>query len=359
MERRVGRLVRCLEVRADCSEWEVDVSGRLERAVAFTSLCGPLAPGQEVLLNTTAAALGLGTGGAHFIISALEPGEPEAFPGREAGHILKVRYTPLQHRVCAVEEEGSPHRERVAAFTSLEGTPVLAAELHSQAAAAALAAHGVAPGLRIVWVQADTAALPLALSRTLARLRSDGVIQATVSTGQGFGGDLEAVNLHSGLIAAREAAGADLILVSQGPGNVGTGSEFGFSGLSMAEALHAAASLGGAPILAPRMSGGDPRERHRGLSHHTRTLLRRCLHVPVDVPVPAAWLEAVREELNGALVAHRVVAVDEAETLANPACYDLNLRTMGRTAAQDRLFFEAAAGAGAFAARSVRGEGGL
>lgn len=356
MQRKRGRLVCCLEVRGGCSEWEVEVDGRVERALAFAELCGSLRPGQTVLLNTTAEALSLGTGGSHFVLAALEPREEPPFEGREAGHILKLRYTPLQHRVPAAEDETSPHREAMLGFSSLDRTPVLAAELHSQAAAAAIAARAEDPSLRIAWVQVDTAALPLRMSRLLERLRTDGVVDVTISTGQGFGGEIETVNVYTGLVAARAVARADLILVTQGPGNVGTGTELGFSGVSMAEALHATAALGGTPILAPRMSEGDARERHRGLSHHTRTLLRRCLHAPVEVPVPRAWHERVREELAGGAIPHRIVSIDPEGPLLKLSGYDLFLRTMGRTVAQDRLFFEAGAGAGSYAAQRRRDE---
>jgi hypothetical protein len=345
LQRRAGTLVHCLEARADCTEWEVVMAGERVRAIAFPSLCGPLRPGDPVLLNTTAVTLGLGTGGTHFVIArgSFEEGDAEPFPGRAAGHILKLRYTPLQHRVRAAEEEASPYREAVTTFGGLRGMPVLAAELHSQAAAAALAARD-SGAQRIVWVQLDTAALPLAVSRLVARLRADGVLAATVTVGQGFGGDYEAVNVYSGLVVAAVSR-ADLILVTQGPGNTGTGTEYGFSGLALAEALHAAATLGGAPILAPRLSEGDPRARHRGLSHHTRTLLK-CLHVPVAMPLPTGVAVELPSDVRVAPVIERV----PEPSLAPLEPYRDMLTTMGRTLEQDRLFFRAAAAAGTYAA---------
>jgi hypothetical protein len=358
MQRKKARLGRCLAVRGDTSEWAVQLEGGTARAIAYASLTGELQPGTEVLLNTTAEALSLGTGGTHFVIASLD-GESDSgeFAGREAGHVLRLRYTPLQVRVQAVEEEGSPHREQILAFQSLNGMPVLAAELHSQAGAAALAAKHAKPHLRIAWVQLDTAALAIGLSRLLHRLREDGVIEAVVSVGQGLGGDYEAVNVYTGLITAREVAGGDLAIVTQGPGNVGTGTEWGFSGISLAEALHAAHTLGGRPILAARMSEGDGRERHRGLSHHTVTLFTRCLHVPAELPVPAVRLSEVLAILGDGAQG-QVVGVDARDALSCLTDYELSLRTMGRGPDQDRLFFEAAAAAGVYAAGQVRGEGG-
>ena len=76
----------------------------------------------------------------------------------------------------------------------------------------------------------DQGALPLAFSRSVAALRSAGLLAGSVTVGQSFGGDLEAVTVHSGLLAARLALAADLVILSQGPGNLGTGTRWGFSG---------------------------------------------------------------------------------------------------------------------------------
>ena len=321
------------------------MEGRTERAIAYPELCGPLAPGAEVLLNTTAAALSLGTGGVHFILAALGVAPDEPFPGREAGHIMRLRYTALQHRVQAVEETGFG-----GAVTGLGGLPVLAAELHSQAAVAALAARAARPELRLAWLQLDTAALPLAFSRLLARLRSEGVVDASIAVGQGFGGDYEAVNVYSGLIAARAAVEADLVIVTQGPGNVGTGTNYGFGGMALVEALHAVSLLGGTPILAPRMSEADPRERHRGVSHHTRTLLR-SLRVMVRVPFPANRADMMPGDTGATPeVGHNLVPVELRAGWDPLAGYEESLSTMGRSRAQDSLFFESAVVAGLYAA---------
>lgn len=329
----------------------MEVDGATALALAYGSLTGPLRAGDLVLLNTTAVSLSLGTGGAHFVVARLAPvaSTPnEEFPGSEAGHILKLRYTPFQLRVRAVEDAASPHRNAFDEFCGLQGTPVVAAELLSQAAAAAVAARAADPRLRIVLVHLDSAALPLAFSRVIYRLRTSGVLDATVTVGQSFGGDYEAINVYSGLAAAHAVAGAGLILVTQGPGNAGTGTELGFSGLSLVEALHAAGYLGGEPILIPRVSDGDGRTRHQGLSHHTRTILR-CLRAPAVLPLPDPHSSTLLE-IDPA-TGHRVVVVDpecvwEALTRSGEL-----LTTMGRGLDRDALFFRTAAAAGLYAAR--------
>ena len=93
--------------------------------------------------------------------------------------------------------------------------------------------------------------------------------------------------MHTGLLAARHVVGADVAVVVQGPGNVGTGTRWGFSGVACAEVLHAADVLGGRGVASLRVSGADPRERHRGISHHSRTAYGRALLTPADVPVTA------------------------------------------------------------------------
>ncbi len=350
---RAGKLLGARSVERDRSEWDVEIEGRVERALAFHALCGPLAPGDPVWVNTTAGALELGTGGVHFIIAPAAGGAGPCpdFAGREAGHLLKLRYTPLQHRVCAAEEAVSPHHAAVAAFEGLRGLPVLATELLSQAAAAALAARECVPDLRVVLLWLDSAALPLAMSHLVRELREQGILRATVTTGQAFGGDFEAVSVYSGLAVCAAAAGAELIIASQGPGNAGTGTEYGFSGMSVAEVLHAADALGGQPVLAPRMSSGDPRGRHQGWSHHTLTLLR-CLRVPVSVPYPPEGgpSAAVGEQAGR----HYLVPVDPGPAMPAVRAGARWLTTMGRGVDEDPLFFRSAAAAGSLAALAAR-----
>jgi len=348
LARSAGRLLACRATRGDCSEWDVETPTGPAVAVAYASLCGPLAAGDRVLLNTTAVELGLGTGGAHFVIARLTEPDAEAFPGRDAGHVLKLRYTPLQHRVLCVEDEASPHRADLEAFHGLDGMPVVAADLHSMGVAAALAAHAARPSLRVAWLHLDGAALPLAHSRLVARLRAEGVVVATLTAGQAFGGDYEAVNVYSALTAARAVVEADLVIAAQGPGNAGTGTEYGFSGLCLAEALHAADALGGLPVVVPRMSGADSRPRHRGVSSHTRTLLR-LLRVKATVPLPGPAPGLPRR--------HAYPIGDPPGALPALEAWRDDLTTMGRRLEDDPLFFAAAAGAGWWAALAADAAG--
>ena len=207
----------------------------------------------------------------------------------------------------------------------------------------------------------DGGALPAAFSRAVAGLAEAGWLTATLTVGQAFGGDHEAVTTHTGLLAARHVVGADVTVVAQGPGNVGTGTRWGYSGVACADALHAADVLGGRGIASLRVSGADRRERHRGISHHSRTAYGRALLSPADVPVttlPDPVLDAlVREQLAelvaGARADLTVVEVPADGLLEALHTSPVGLTTMGRGLDADPAPFVAAAAAGAHAAAST------
>lgn len=347
---RGGRLLEVVVKRPGAVEWRVGLDdGTAAQAIAYPALSGSLSPGQRVWLNTTAVELGLGTGGVHFVLGPWDPSPPAAeigaAPERAAGHLMKLRYTPLQHAIPALEEGASPFPEP----DELGGMPVLAAELHSAAMAAALAARACG-ARRVVYVMTDGAALPLPFSALVARLRAEGVLAGTITAGQAFGGDLEAVTPASALAAARSVFQADLAIIAQGPGSAGTASTLGFSGLGQAEHLNVTAALGGLPVAALRVSFADPRPRHRGLSHHSATVLGRMALARCAVAVPALGPTEDVELRRGIDAAglpsrHDVRRVKADDLLVALEPYRAELTTMGRTVAQDPAFFLAAAAA--------------
>lgn len=348
---RRGRVTRLREQRPGARLWEIEIDGEAAEAWSFDAFGPSPSPGKDVLVNTTAVRLDLGSGGAHFIL----PGVTDvcAFSGREAGHQLRLRYTPLQHRVMSVEDEASPWRTVMEQAEDLQGMPVLAVELHSAATVVAIAAQFERPGLRIAMILLDTAALPAPLSRALALLREREVAAGAITCGNAWGGDLEAANIYTGLLAARHVMRAGLAIVTQGPGAAGAGTRYGWGGLGLVDALHAAAHLQGRPLLAPRMSSGDPRPRHRGLSHHTITQLH-CLRAPVSVPVPSevavSDLQSLVDACAGSHCRHTVETVLPGESLVPLDDWRPVIGTMGRTIEDDSLFYSAAAAAGRFAA---------
>jgi hypothetical protein len=195
----------------------------------------------------------------------------------------------------------------------------------------------------------DGGALPGMFSMTVAGLREAGWLAGTVTTGQAFGGDLEAVTVHTGLLAARYVLGADIAVVTQGPGNLGTGTRWGFSGVAAGEAVNAAATLGGRPVASLRVSDADPRQRHQGISHHSLTAYGRVALAAADVVVPAlpgAFGERVAAEAVPLGARHRLVTTGTGGLEEALRACPVRLSTMGRGLDEDLAYFLAAAAAG-------------
>lgn len=324
------------------------------RALAYPALVGEPQPGDRVLLNVGALAMGLGTGGYALVVAV-----PDRLPPDRAapGHVVKARYTPQQVIVLAADEEASPYRADLVDADGVDGMPVVTADLHSALPAIVAGIRAQRPDARIGYVLTDGGALPAWFSRTLDGLSR--VLAGTVSVGQAFGGDLEATNVHTGLLAARHVLRADVAVVAQGPGNLGTGTRWGFSGVAVGEAVNAAAALGGRPVGSLRISDADARERHQGVSHHSLTAYGRVALAPADLVVPAALDEELARAVAAALAPlrarHRVVRVDVDGLDEALAASPVHLSTMGRGLAQDRAYFLAAAAAGRHAAGLLEG----
>ena len=274
----------------------IEVDG--EPCVAYPRLTGPVALGDEVLVNVQARQLELGSGGFDVLYANLTRGLD--LPAERGAHVMKLPYAPGQVAVRHAEEDG------VLAET-LAGLPVVCCSLHSQVVPVCA---GIGTGRRLAYVQVP-------------------------------GGALACVSVESALLWAA-AERFDAFVCAIGPGIVGTGSRFGHGGVAAAEAANAASALGGVPIVAVRASQADPRERHRGVSHHTRAVLELCLG-EVVVPWPAGW------EVPTWLEPREEVEVSGwAE-----ACAGLPLSHMGRGAVDDPLFFAAAFAAGRAAAARI------
>ncbi|MCU1676150.1 MAG: hypothetical protein JWM93_908 [Frankiales bacterium] len=338
---------------ASAVEVTVDVGGESLPALAYADVVGDPVVGDRVLLNVSALSLGLGTGG-HALVVALPDRLP---PDVDApGHVVKARYTPGQVTVLAVDEEDSPHRFTVVEADDLRGMPVVTADLHSALLPFVAALRAEAPGIRVVYVMTDSAALPLAYSRTVAALSSAGWIAGTVTCGQAYGGDLEASTLHMGLLAARHVLAADAAVVCQGPGNLGTGARWGFSGVAVGDAVNAISILGGHPVAALRISAADARERHMGVSHHSLTAYGRVALRAADVVVPelsGPFGERVTEQVAPLSPPHWLVTVQADDLMPVLDTAPLAATTMGRTVEDDRAYFLANLAAGRHAATVV------
>lgn len=354
----------------DRLEIDLDDGAGTLSAIAYEELTGRPRAGEQVLLNTNAVRRELGTGGDAMVVARTEALHEAA---EVRGHMVKARYTPMQTMVDALDDPDSEHYETVRAATGIDGMPVVVADLHSSLPAIVAGIRARRRSARIAYVHTDAAALPAVYSRSAARLREANLLTAVISAGQSFGGDLEAVTVHSALLGARHVVGADVAIVIQGPGNLGTGTGWGFSGIQTAESLHATSVLGGVPIATLRVSEADERERHRGLSHHSSTAYGRALLAPVHLPVLPrtdsrynSFHESVRKQVKSTIlkpakkrgVLHHLTEVDAKGLRDALEEMPVRMTTMGRTLAEDYASFQYAALAGRCAAEHVRGAGG-
>jgi hypothetical protein len=318
---RRGRVTAVVEELEGLTRLEVDGTP----CVAYPALTGPVAVDDEVLVNVQARELGLGSGGYDVLYANLTQGLELAV--EDGAHVMLHPYTPAQHAVRHVEEDA-------ALADDLGGMPVVCCSLHSQLGPVCA---GIGGGSRVAYLQIAGGALPVSLSFAVRALKARGLLEAAVAVSPCLHGDYQAVNVASALSWAA-AQGFDVAVCSVGPGIVGTGSSLGHGAVAAAEAANTASALGGTPVVAVRVSHGDPRERHREVSHHTRAVLRLVLG-DVAVAWPSGleapeWL-AEREE------------VDASEW--RDACAGLDLEHMGRGPDEDPWFFAAAFAAGRLA----------
>lgn len=300
---------------------EGPLEGEVHPGVVYSELGIIPEAGAPVLANTAGIEMGLGTGGVAFVLPGAG-GEPPA----NEDHFVKLPYTPLQFPA-----------DQATQARSLQGVPVVALPLHSHLAPAACAARDLRPGSRVAFVWQEGGALPVGFSRVCRDLRGRGLLRAVVSCGNCFGGDFEAANVYAGMLAAAEVA--DVVLVGIGPGIVGTATPYGHGGMSVAAAVNAAIALGGYPVVAPRISRADGRERHRGVSHHTlaalSAILSRCrVAMPPDAP----------EVDSEALSRHDFKPLGYGARGLEER-FGVTFSSMGRLYNEDRVFFDAAAAA--------------
>jgi hypothetical protein len=304
----------------------LEVEGR--PCVAFPRLTGPIALGDEVVVNVQALELGLGSGG--FAILHVNLTRGLGLRAEAGAHVMKLPYTSLQHAVVHAEESGAGRE-------SLDGLPVVCCSLHSQVAPVCA---GIGPGRRVAYVQLPGGALPVSFSDTVRALRSRGLVEQSVAVGACFDGDVACVSTAAALVFAAEE-GFDAVVCGIGPGIVGTASPFGHGGLAAAEAIWAARTLGGRAILVVRYSESDSRDRHRGLSHHTRAVLvlagRAELAWPRGVETPEGLANLTPVGVEG----------------WSEACDGLPLSHMGRGPDEEPAFFQAAFAAGRLVSQSL------
>jgi hypothetical protein len=325
-------VVRSAGSQAGEQQLIVELADGEHPAVADVALFGACEVGDEVIVNVAARELGLGSGGFDIVHANLTRGLDLAVSGTE--HVLKLNYTSLQHPVDPVES-----RAGAAAMARLVGAPVAVIALHGQLAPLAWAFARRAPRAGLGFVQTAGGALPASHSRTVGELLAGGLLAGQIAAGAAFGGATgDAITTAGALAFGFAELGWDAAVCGPGPGIVGSDSPLGHGGMVALDSAHTALALGAATVIAPRMSSGDPRPEHRGLSHHTRTVLELAL-APLIVALPASEpLPAI----GGLTHDWRRRGVD----LAGYAASGLAQEVMGRMLADDSLFFAAALAGG-------------
>jgi hypothetical protein len=345
-----GRLQLRRGVVVSAEPLVVEVGGARRPAWADEALLGEMREGDEVVVNVAALDLGLGSGGFDVVHVNLSRGL-EGGGGPDGEHVIKLNYTSLQHPVAPVEASAGGKSPGGAETGAPVVVSVLVLPLHGHLAPAAWAAAQAAPGIQVGYIQTGGGALPGSFSRDVAELRERGLLCGHITAAPAYGGEHDALGTAGALDAANRL-GWDAALVGPGPGIIGSDTEFGHGGMAALDSAHAALSLRLPTLLSPRLSSSDPRERHLDVSHHTYTVLELLL-APVDVAVPEGE-NSIAAALEAAPGAHRLRHAPA--DLDAYAASGLPATTMGRTLAEDPLFFAAPLAAGVLLGASSVGD---
>lgn len=325
--------------------------GNRAEAIVYLCFMNTVSIGDVVLANTTARGLSLGTGGYDFVVCNLSKPEAESIEGETRGHIIKLPYTPLQLAVLSVEEKSSGYHDVFDGNNDLAGTPVVICGLHSHIMPATAMLKYHKPGIKISYIMTDAAALPADISETVRILKGQ-TIDRVVTCGNAFGGDIETINIYSALLAAKYAGNmSDIIIVSMGPGVKGTETFFGHSSIEQGWIIDAVNTLNGNPVYCPRISFADKRDRHKGISHHSLTVLCKIAKTGTLVAFPYISEKGKKKIINnqikeyGLEITHKPFfrKADETENVLNN--FKFNASSMGRSFKDDPYFFKTAGSA--------------
>lgn len=323
----------------------VEIDGNIERAYNYIQLTGKANIGDKIVLNTTAVELSLGTGGFHFVILNIDNPESQLSDG---GHIMKLRYTPMQVKVDSVEEQESKYHDIFNDFVCLEKLPVAVGALHSILPPFAATFKKNCPDKKLVYIMTDGAALPMAFSKNVENLKKKGLIDSTITYGNAFGGDYECVNIYTALITAKAICKADCVIVAMGPGIAGTGTKYGFSGIDQGMIIDAVEKLNGESYVIPRISFADLRPRHIGISHHSVTILSEITSKSSNLVINSGYeqskLNIIKDQIlcNSIAEKHKVTFTEYESTKEDLDAFDLKVKSMGREFDEDKEFFVAA-----------------
>ncbi|MBZ2173768.1 DUF3866 family protein [Schnuerera sp. xch1] len=338
---RKARVVEIEKEEQNISWVKVETDKNISKAINYNDITGTINVDDVVIVNTTAVELSLGTGGFHFVIHNYS-NEYKKLEGK--GHIMKLRYTPLQIKCLAAEEEDSKYFQFFKNFTSLDNHICIIGTLHSMLAPIVSSLKWFDKNINVNYIMTDGGSLPLHFSNTVRTLKEKKLLNNTISIGHAFGGDLECTNIYTGLIAAKEILKGNVTVITMGPGIVGTGTKYGFSGIEQGQIVDAVNTLGGNPIIVPRISFKDPRERHIGISHHTRTVLSEIAQTAGKVIIPTLEedkLNIIKKQIQKLKIhkKHQIIYEKGDNIIDAMNHFNLKVTTMGRNYEKDKEFF--------------------
>ena len=359
-----GIVKEILQSYNGCTETRVSTFSGDALAINYDFLTGKVKENDEVLLNTTAVDLNLGSGGYHFILSINNGSRivenSHSKMKRSEGHTMKLRYTPLQFRFLGIEEENSPYYKIFKEHDNINGMKVIIGELHSMLLPVVFNLKRENPNLRITYIMTDGGALPINFSKNVAYLKEKNLIQGTITFGQAFGGDYEAVNIYTALLGAKYILKSDITIITMGPGITGTGTKYGFTGIEQGNIIDATNTLGGTPVFIPRISFADKRSRHYGISHHSLTILNEIAKTKTYLFIPL-FLEEDNKYIKTQIKSyeidkkHNIVFMQNSKEILNNILHfnDIELTTMGRNIEQDKEFFITAGAPGYYCSKTL------
>ena len=339
----MGIVTQIIDSDCDMSEVIIEIDYEKRKAVNYNAITGTVKVGDRVLVNTSAVFLQLGTGGYDFIMHNYNNTCHEFT--HDKGHIMKLRYTPIQLKCLTVEEPGSQYHKLICEKDSIDGLCVLIGSLHSMLSPAIHILKYYNKQLKIAYIMTDSACLPIAFSKTVRRQKKCGNLHATITCGQAFGGDYEAVNIYTALLTAKYVCKSDIVIITPGPGVVGTSTKLGFSGIEQGSIIDAVNNLNGLPVFIPRISFADQRKRHYGISHHSITVLSKIAYSSAYIGIPIFNTQEkndfiLRQIENHELNKKHYIRYINDSVLDIMEHNNIEFNTMGRGLEQDPDFFQ-------------------
>ncbi|WP_252187610.1 DUF3866 family protein [Anaeromonas gelatinilytica] len=336
-----GKVIKIMKKYKDITMVEVIIDNKINKAINYNDITGHVEVENDVIINTTAVELNLGTGGYHFIIAILDKFKKNL--SNNNGHIMKMRYTPHQVR-CLTLEENEKFKDIFNGSISLNEGIYAVGELHSMLEPLVTSIKYIKPNTKICYIMTDGGSLPISFSNTVRRLKENYLLDKTITIGNSFGGDYECVNIYSAIIASKKIINADVTIIAMGPGIVGTNTKYGFSGIEQGYILDGIKKLKGNAIFIPRISFNENRSRHIGLSHHNLTVLSDIVNNKVNVIIPKLKKEKndiiERQLISNYIYDKHDVYHSFGENIKKAfEFYDINPTSMGKNFYENKEYF--------------------